>query len=159
MIEMATSKEQVGRVLADWLRSTFGCGMVLIVKNEMAIGWKGFFPDAEDLIEAVSVPLGKPSIFSKTYETQRPFFGSPTEDGAKTNQLFWKLLRCAPPYEVLVCPVVLARRTVNLIYAHPDGDNFISDTNFRQAQLLASNASDAYMRFIKKDRVAKSGSS
>jgi hypothetical protein len=41
LLEMATSKEQIGQVLEDWLRSTFGCGLVLVIKGDMAIGWKG----------------------------------------------------------------------------------------------------------------------
>jgi len=153
MIEMATSKDHVGRVLEDWLRSTFGCGLVLIVKNEMAVGWKGFFPDAEDLIEAVAVPLNKPSMFTAPYDTRLAFCGPPPDSGAKLNQLMWKLLRCAPPSEVLVCPVVVGKRTVNLLYAHAtDDESPLTDTNLRQAQVLAGDATAAYMRLIRRER-------
>jgi hypothetical protein len=153
MLEMATSKEHVGRVLEDWLRSTFGCGLVLIVKNEMAMGWKGFFPDAEDLIEAVAVPLDKPSVFSAAYEKREVFFGSPTEEGAKLNQRMWKLLRCPVPSEVLVCPVVVGKRAVNMLYAQAaDEDVMLTHTNVRDAEVVAADAAAAYMRLIRKER-------
>src|SRR4029077_19752623 len=118
LIEIATSKDQIGRALEDWLRATVGCGLVLVVKGDMAIGWKGFFPDAEDLIEAVAIPLGKPSMFSAAYESRTPFRGAPPTEGAKIQDRLWKLLRCAPPIDAVVCPVVLGKRAVNLIYAH-----------------------------------------
>jgi len=152
MLEMATSKERVGVVLADWLRSTFGCGLVLVVKGDMLVGWQGFFPDAEDLIPAVAVPLGKPSMFTASLDAQRPFCGSPAEDGMKANQLLWKLLRCKPPFEVIVCPVVIAKRTVNLIYAHAEDESPLTDTQFREAQVLAADAGAAYMRIIRRER-------
>lgn len=152
MLEMATSKDHVGRVLEDWLRSTFGCGLVLVAKNDMLVGWKGFFPDAEDLVEAVAVPLNKPSMFSASYESREPFCGPPPEAGAKLDQRLWKLLRCDPPSEVLVCPVVLANRAVNLLYAHAEDGSPLSDTVLRQAQVVAGDASAAYSRLIRRER-------
>jgi len=152
LLEMATSKEHVGRVLEDWLRSTFGCGLVLVVKGDMALGWKGFFQDAEDLVEAVAVPLGKPSLFSEAYGTRRPFCGPPPKEGMKADALLWKLLRCAPPAEVIVCPVVLANRVVNLLYAHDESGAPLTDTVFREAQVLAGGAGGAYARLIRKEQ-------
>jgi hypothetical protein len=152
LLEMATTKERVGAVLADWLRSTFGCGLVLIVKGELAVGWQGYFRDAEDLLEAVAIPLNKPSMFSPVVETRLPFCGSPKDDGAKTNALFWKLLRCPPPSEVVICPVVLSKRAVNLLYAHAEDDSPLTDTQFREAQVVAGNAGAAYLRIIQRER-------
>jgi hypothetical protein len=152
LLETATSKELIGRILADWLRSTFGCGIVLIVKNELAVGWKGYFPDAEDLIEAVAIPLGKPSMFSAAHQARSALVGVPASDGAKVNELFWRLLRCAPPSEVLVCPVVLAGRTVNLLYAHADDDEPLTDSQMRAAMVVANDAGAAYMRLIRRER-------
>ena len=155
MLEMATSKEQVGQILEDWLRSSFGCGLVLVIKNEMAMGWKGYFPDAEDLIEAVAVPLGKPSMFSAPYQSRTPFQGEPPEEGAKANQLFWKLIRCAPPSEVLVCPVVMGNRAVNLLYAHAEGGGRLPDNALEEAGTAAGNAAQAYARLIRKEQGKK----
>jgi hypothetical protein len=152
MLELATSKDHIGRVLEDWLRSTFGAGLVLVVKNEMAVGWKGFFPDAEDLIEAVAVPLGKPSLFSAAFESRAPFCGEPPPEGARLNQLLWKLLRCPAPHDVLVCPVVLGSRVVNLLYAPGNDELLLSDTLAREAQVVAGAASAAYTRLIRKER-------
>ncbi|HEY2515661.1 MAG TPA: hypothetical protein VGI39_32555 [Polyangiaceae bacterium] len=155
MLGMASSKERIGEILEDWLRSSFGCGLVLVIKNEMAIGWKGYFPDAEDLIEAVAVPLGKPSMFSGPYQSRVPFQGAPSEEGAKANQLFWKLLRCAAPAEVMVCPVVMGNRAVNLLYAHVEGDGSLPGNALEEAGVVAGVAAQAYARLIKKEQAKK----
>ena len=152
MLEMATSKDQIGRVLADWLRSTFGCGLVLMVKGDMAIGWKGFFADAEELIEAVAIPLGKPSMFASAYESHAPFRGPPPGDGAKVQDLLWKLLRCAPPGDAVVSPVVLGKRVVNLLYAHMDDGSQVPEGVAAEAAALAREAAAAYARLIGKER-------
>jgi hypothetical protein len=155
LMEMATSKEQIGRALEDWLRSTFGCGLVLVIKGDMAIGWRGFFPDAEDLIEAVAIPLGKPSMFSAAFEAREPFRGAPPEGGAKIQDRLWKLLRCAAPSEALVCPVVLGKRAVNLLYAHMDDGTALTDEAVGEANALALEAAAAYARLIGRDRKKK----
>ena len=36
-------------------------GEAYVIKGDMAIGWKGFFSDAEDLIEAVEEPQDLPA--------------------------------------------------------------------------------------------------
>jgi type IV pilus assembly protein PilB len=152
LLEVATWKDQVGAALADWLRSTFGCGLVLIVKGDMAIGWKGFFPNAEDLIEAVAIPLTKPSLFTLAFESRSPLRGTPPEEGAKVQDLLWKLLRCDPPSDAVVCPVVLGKRVVNLLYAHMDDGSLVPEEAAEQAAALATEAAAAYARLIGKDR-------
>ncbi len=155
-MESATSKEHVGQVLADWLHATFGCGLVFVVKNDMATGWKGFFPDASDLVEAVVVPLGKPSVLSTAFELRTAFCGPPKDDGLRVNQLLWRLLRCEPPSEVLVCPVVLGNRAVNLLYAQSLDGAALSDSQLRQTQVVCADAAAAYGRLIRKKDRAKS---
>jgi hypothetical protein len=150
LIGAAKSKDDIGDALVAWLRSTFGCGLVLVVKNETAVGWKGFLPDAEAAIDAVAVPLGTPSLFTTPYERKVPFCGEP-RDGEAANRLFWKSLRCPPPAEVLVCPVVVGKRAVNLLYAHPVSNAYlVTDTILRDAQILAADASVGYVRLIRE---------
>jgi hypothetical protein len=152
LLEMATSKEQIGEVLADWLRSTFGCGLVLLLKADMAMGWKGFFPDADDLVEAVAIPLGKPTMFSLAYESRAPYRGAPPPEGAKLQERLWKLLRCSPPAEVLVCPIVLGKRAVNLIYAHMEDGSPLPDSAVEDATTLCAEAAAAYARLIDRKK-------
>jgi hypothetical protein len=139
-------------VLEDWLRSTFGCGLVLVVKGDMAMGWKGFFPDAEDLVDAVAIPLGKPTMFGVAYESRALFHGAPPAEGAQLQERLWKLLHCAPPTEVLVIPVVLGKRVVNLLYAHADDGSPLTEAMLADAQRLCSDAAAAYAHIIDKDR-------
>jgi hypothetical protein len=151
LIAAARSKDEIGEALVAWLRSSFGCGLVLVVKNETAVGWKGFLPDPEGAIEAVAVPLGKPSLLTTPYERKVPFCGAPPRDGEAADQALWKSLRCPPPAEVLVCPVVVGKRAVNLLYAHSVSNAYlVTDSILRDAQIVAADAAAGYVRLIRE---------
>jgi hypothetical protein len=152
LLESAASRDEIGGVLEDWLRSTFGCGLVFIVKGDMAIGWRGFFPDADDLVEALAVPLNKPTMLSLAFQARAPFRGPPPPEGGKVQERLWRLLRCAAPAEVIVCPIVLGKRVVNLVYAHMDDGSALPDGAVDDATALSLDAAAAYARLIDRDR-------
>jgi hypothetical protein len=149
LLSTTTSKDEVGQTLVDWLRSTLGGGLVLLAKDGSALGWKGFFSSAEPgLIEAIAVSLTTPTMFSLAYDSRAPFVGPPPA-GATLQDRFWKLLGCAPPKEVLVAPVVLGKRVVNLLYAHSDGDTPIAASVVDEATALCHEAAEAYKRIVR----------
>jgi hypothetical protein len=152
-LEIATSKEKVGDVLVDWLRSTFGCGLVLIVKNQMALGWKGFFPDAQDdLLDTIAMPVKGAHVFGTAYGQRTPFHGCPTAAGAAVHSRLWKLLRCQHPTDVLVCPILLGKRVVNLVYTHALGSEALPEEAVEDAKRLCGMASEAYARIIRNSK-------
>lgn len=152
-LRAATSRDEIGDVLVDYLRSTFGCGLVLIVKSGMALGWKGFAPDAEpDLIESIAMPLGAPSMLAIAHEQRATFRGPPPEEGKTLQVRLWKVLRCEPPREVVVAPVVLSTRVVNLLYAHAEGVDAIPESAASDLSELAAVASGEFMRIIRSKK-------
>lgn len=152
-LKAATTRDGVAEVLVDWLRSTFGCGLVLLVREGSALGWKGFFPNADDdLLEAIAMPLSSPSMFKTAHDSREVFRGAPPQDGAALQTRLWKLLRCTAPTEVLVVPVVLGKRVVNLMYAHPEDTVTISDDAVKDATDLCRDAVAAYTRLVKKTK-------
>jgi hypothetical protein len=48
--------------------------------------------------------------------------------------------------------VVLGSRTVNLLYAHAEDGEPLTDTQHRQAHVVANDAAAAYMRLIRRER-------
>jgi hypothetical protein len=152
LLESATSTEQVGEVLADWLRSSFGCGLVLLVRGDVLVGWKGFFLDAEETIPTLSVPIEAPSLFSFAYEARGMYCGPPEPEGVGVDAALWKALCCEPPSEVLVCPVIVGNRVVNILYAHPEDGGPFADDAVCDAQLIAADAAAAYLRLIRQGR-------
>jgi hypothetical protein len=152
-LRVATARDEIGDVLADYLRSAFGCGLVLIVKSGMALGWKGFAPDAEpELIESIAMPLGAPSMLATAYEQLSTFRGVPPNDGKALQTRLWKVLRCEPPDEVVVAPIIVAKRIVNLLYAHAEGIAELPASASVDLNELAAVASGEFIRIIRSKK-------
>jgi hypothetical protein len=149
-LRASTTREEIGETLATWLQSTYGFGLVLIVKDGTALGWKGYAPDAErELIESIAMPLGPPSMLKDAYEKRTVFLGAPPAEGMAFQTRLWKLLRCKAPMEVLVAPVVLGTRVVNLLYAHAEGDAVMTPSAKDDITRVAAVASTEYARLIR----------
>ena len=147
----ATSRDAIGETLATWLRSAYGIGLVLIVKDGlgMALGWRGYAPDVDaSAIESIAMPLGPPSMLTSAYEGKTSYRGPPPEVGMPIQKKLWNLLRCEPPKEVLVTPVLVSNRVVNILYAH----GALSDSALEDAARVAAAAGTAYAKLIRKTR-------
>jgi type II secretion system (T2SS) protein E len=150
---IAVTRDDIGDAVVDYLRSGFACGAVLIARDDLALGWKGFSPGADAAaIEAVAMPLGPPSMFRLAFEGRSPFRGVPPVEGTPIQTRFWKALRVAPPREVIVAPIVIRDRVVNLIYAHPPGGGTLPDAAVADVATVCTAAATAYARLIRSTR-------
>lgn len=148
-IGSASSRDQVGDALIDFLRSAFEVGIVLIVREQMALGWKGFGRGLDDaVIESVVAPLSSPSMLKLAYERRTAFRGAPPATGADLQARFYKLLRSAPPQEAIVAPVLIKDRVVNLVYAHAPGGGILPDAAMGEVATVCSGAATAFVRLI-----------
>jgi hypothetical protein len=146
----ATTRDGIGDALVDWLRSAYGCGLVLIVKGGSALGWKGFAPDADsDRIESIAMPLASPSMLKHAHDARATFRGAPQDEGKDLHTRLWKLLRCEPPREVIVAPIVLGARVVNLVYTHAEMGPHLPDAATDDVSLAANVAAEQYARLIR----------
>lgn len=152
-LKATTTSDEIGNVLATWLHSTYGVGLVLVVKDilGMAIGWRGWAPGVEQsTIESISVPLGPPSMFTTVYEGKVAFLGPPPEEGMAVQRKVWSALG-SEPLEALVIPVMLGERMVNILYAHAT-DGTIPDGSLEDAARVAREATTAYARLIRRPK-------
>ena len=154
-IESAQARDEIGDALVGFLRSAFGCGLVLIAKDEMALGWKGFGPPGIDptVIEGIALPLGGASMLRAAYENRSPFAGPPPAEGAAVQARLWKQLKLAqPPAEVVVAPIVLKDRVVNLVYAHAQDSAQLAEAAVQALIGLTAAAAAGYMRLIQRTK-------
>ena len=151
----ASTRDEIGDAVADYLRSAYGCGLVLIVREGMALGWKGFAPGVDrDVIESVAVPLNAASVFATAFESHKLLRTGVGVEGAQLHGRLWKLLKSPAPTEVLVAPVVLRERVVNLVYTHaPPGAALSAHADHELAAACAA-ASAAYTRTIQSAKKA-----
>jgi hypothetical protein len=154
-IHRAHSREVIGQAILDYLRSSFGCGALLVTRHDIALGWKAFAAIADDSgseavgsIESLALPLTQPSILAIAYEGQSIFRGAPPRDGDEIHARLFKALRTAPPLEAVVAPIVVAERVVTLVYAQPMERGVLSGAALRDLTAVCAAAASAYVRLI-----------
>jgi hypothetical protein len=152
----ANTRVDVADVLLGYARTLFDVGVVCMVRDELAFGWRGFGPDLdEDRVEVLLIPLGVPSIFRMAIETNALFVG-PAPPTAIHGHLF-KILRSPPPAQAVVVPVLIRDRVVNLIYGHLRGDRHLDEPALEGLRRLATGAAEAYARMIAQQRGRPTG--
>jgi hypothetical protein len=148
-LEHAQHRDEVGDAIAHYLGAAFGIGLVLIVKGDLALGWKGVAPDvSSDVMGSIVVPLQTASPFKMAFEQQQVFRGPPPGSQDVLLGRLYRLLGCAVPPELLVAPVVLGKRIVNLVYAHPLYSRVLPITAEADLTQMAMAAATAYQRII-----------
>lgn len=109
----------VSYVLQEGFEGQFSAGMLLIAKEEVAIGWRGFVRDKDDVtVDALAVPLLADSMLSAPYANQEPFFGIP-DAPTVIDQRFWHFLG-SKPSELGILPVVVLGNVACLLYVQSD---------------------------------------
>lgn len=155
-INEAGSRDEIGDALVDCLRSTFGCGLVMVVREGMALGWKGFADgvDAQSL-ETLAVPLSAPSVLKVAHERKAIFRGSPAAEASAVQTRLYKLLRCPPPQEVIVSPVMLKDRVVSILYAHAVQGAVLAPSALADVSALCAGATTGFARLIQNAKAKR----
>ena len=150
-LTLARHREQLADVVMDFMRGYFGCGIIFLVRDGQARAWRGFAPGIrEAAIETIAFPLAMPSCFQLAHDRLASFRGPAPDEGSKLQRQIWKYLRCEEPSEIVVVPVQVKSRALNLIYAHaPDGGP-LPDGPVTDLQALCAALSSAYVRMIQK---------
>jgi hypothetical protein len=152
----ADATPKIGDAIVSFLRSTFGCGLIFIVRNDLALGWKGFAPGVEpDIIESMAFPLGSGSMLQMAFSRMAPYRGGPPKEGALIQERMWKLLKCDPPEEVIVYPLRVKDRVVNLVYAHAFGGGKLADVVVEELAKICNAGGQAYLRVIELQKQKK----
>lgn len=154
LLAKVEDRDAVGDVVVDHLRAVYGAGLVFILKDDMFLGWKGFAPGVEtEVLESVALPVAAPSMLRMANEGKATFRGAPPADGATLQGRLFKLLRLAnPPKEVIVTPVVLGKRVVNLVYAHGKDGALLPASAASTLATVTQAAASAYARIIRGQR-------
>jgi hypothetical protein len=150
-IAVATNRDQVAQAIVNYLRSTCGVGLVLIVQHEVAMGWKGFAPGVGAAeIEGLAIPLAAPSALQIAHKQQSTFRGPPPKDGVAIDRQLLERLRSSSPQEVIVSPIIIRDRVVNLVYGHAENGGPLPDRLTVGLGTLTRAAAAAYVRLIQE---------
>jgi len=105
--------------LFAFMRSCFGAGAMFVINGVFAMGRFGYNEGAEcPAVESLVFSLSLPSAFRSAHTRGTVFHGVPAPDGDSIHGSLWTALRCPPPRELLVAPVVAGGQVSLLLYAH-----------------------------------------
>jgi hypothetical protein len=150
LLDAAHSRDAIGEVLVQFATNRLDGALVLLVRENMAVGWKGGGVGIDrTLVDFVMLPLTVPSVFQDAVQ-QRKTIGGPFPESTLRTQ-FCTALRRPVPASILVIPIVLRQQVVNLIYA-----DRLSETDALEvgAPLVefAGLVSSAYERVLRESR-------
>jgi hypothetical protein len=152
----ARDREGVSAAAIGFVRGAFGAGLMLIAKDQMALGHAGCGGRFDaDTVGSILIPLTAPSVFRTAITERRTFRGAPAADGKAIHDRIFKLFPLkGPPTEVIVVPVTLKERVVSALYAHDRSGGPLPVRAVGELERLSTDVATAYLRLI---RQAKSG--
>lgn len=125
-VKRATGRDKVGDIVIEALRHGFDrqfeVAMILVVREHLAVGWKGFVRGGTDgLVELVAIPLAEATTtVAAAYQASTEYVGPPAEGSAVEGRL-WTALEVLAPAQIAVIPIELFGDTVCLLYVHSRG--------------------------------------
>ncbi|HWM85160.1 MAG TPA: hypothetical protein VNO33_04960 [Kofleriaceae bacterium] len=161
-IAAAQHRDQIADDVIEVTQGRAGAAALFMVRGQNAIGWRGLGASGRPLIgaaiENLAIPLGGSSVLQIAFDTQRAFHGPSPAAGRPVERQIWVALGAIdPPPDMLVVPIMVARRVVNLLYAHGPGGRSIAEPHARELIELGQAAGQAYVRLIQAARLDRPG--
>ncbi|HEY5928425.1 MAG TPA: hypothetical protein VIV11_42355 [Kofleriaceae bacterium] len=154
-IDTATNREQIADTFIDYARGRCDVLVVFLVRDGNALGWRGYVaPPTQPAkpIEEISLPLGGASALQSAHDAGQTYVGQPPSPAKPIEGTLWNALGSDPkPVEVLVVPIMVKQRAVNLIYTHTLGGT-PPQSLITELQDLATRAQTSYLRLIRQTR-------
>jgi hypothetical protein len=150
-LSVAEHRDQIADIIIDFMLPRFACGILFLLRGDEAQAWRGYAPaiDAQS-IETIVFPLTIPSMFRSTRDRAVTFRGSPPAEGAHLHAQIWKYLRCQPPLESLIIPVLIGERVIVLVYAHGSDGSRMAEHAVQELQAMCNAAGSSFVRLIQR---------
>ena len=154
-IDAATNRDHIAETFAAYGQGRCDALVVFLIRDGNALGWRAWVAPPVQLkrpIEELSLPLGGASSLQSAHDAGQPFVGSPPSAARPVEKQLWATLATQPdPFAVLVVPVLVKQRAVNLIYAHITSAAPPSQLVTELGE-LAKRAQASYLRLIRQAR-------
>ena len=153
-IDTASHRERIVDALVEYAKGRFDVLVVFLIRDGNALGWRGWIaPPAQPRqgVEELSLPLGGASALQSAVDTQKVFLGPPPSAARPVETQLWQALGTADPSDVLVVPVLVKLRVVNVIYAHLASGR-PPPALVEELTDLAGRAQTSYLRLIRQAR-------
>jgi hypothetical protein len=154
-IDAAMNRDQIAETFTAYAQGRCDALVVFLIRDGNALGWRSWVSPPASLrkpIEELSLPLGGASSLQSAHDAGQPFVGTPPSAARPVEKQLWAVLGTQPePFAVLVVPVLVKQRAVNLIYAHLIGRPPPAHLVTEIAD-LSTRAQTSYLRLIRQAR-------
>ncbi len=151
-IRVARNRDEVSDAAIGFVRGAFGAGLMLITKDQMALGHRGCGGRFDaDTVGSILIPLAAPSAFRTAITDRRTFRGAPPADGKAIHDRLYKLFPLAgAPADVVVIPILVRDRVVSAVYAHDRTGGRLAPASVSSLDTVCAEVAAAYLRLIRE---------
>lgn len=157
-IDLAATRDDVGNALIDYAVGRLDAAAVFVVRDANAIGWRVHAPGrpvSASAFEQVSLPLGGASALQAAHDSRTVYRGRAPTGGRPVETRLWRALGVdGEPRELVVVPILIGPRVVQLIYGHTETADHLDDRVVDELGRLARAAAEAYARIIQQAKAA-----
>jgi hypothetical protein len=154
-IDTATNRDEIADTFVTYAQGRCDALVVFLIRDGNALGWRSWVVPPGELrrpIEELSLPLGGASSLQSAHDAGQLFVGTPPSAARPVEKQLWSALASQPePFAVLVVPVLVKQRAVNLVYAHIASSAPPSQLVVELGD-LALRAQTSYLRLIRQAR-------
>ncbi len=158
-IDTAESREQIADALCEYAKGRVDLLVLFLIRDGNALGWRGVVESAvleadasHTPIDELSLPLGGASALQSAHDAGMLFVGPPPSAAKPVETQLWTALGIArEPSDVVVVPIMLKQRAVNLIYTHRT-DGPVARNVIDELGDLAKRCETSYLRLIRQAR-------
>lgn len=146
LLKEARTRAEISDLVLDHARSILATAALLVVREELAFGWRGFGPTIDaGRLETLLVPLQPPSIF-QIASTTGHFHGAPPR-GALVQHVY-RVLKLAIPTAAVVVRIAIGDRPVNLLVGQREDGGELPAPLLTELRNVSAAAGAAYTRLI-----------
>ena len=151
-LDNAIHRDQIATALVEFAAGRFDALVLFLIRDGNALGWRGHIATplgASIPLEELSLPLGGASAMQSAHDAARPFRGAPPSAAHPVESRLWQAIGAEPPpSEMMVTPIIVKQRVVNLIYVQAVGGGILPEIWCDELCELALRATAAYVRLI-----------
>ncbi len=153
-IDSANHRDAIAQAFLDYAAGRLEVLAVFILRDGNALGWRVHVAGrSTPPLDQISLPLGGSSALQAATDSAQPYRGPSPSAGRPVEKRLWEGLGLSTePEEMLVAPIMVKQRVVNLVYAHAPGGGPMAPNIADELWEMAQHAGDSYFRLIQAAR-------
>jgi len=152
VLDKATHRNEIGDAIIEYASGRVEVAVTFLIRDANALGWRFYssvHPHLSDKVEQLGLALGGTSVLQAAYDGGEAFCGGSGSAGKPIEKRLWEAAGTDyEPAEMMVVPIRVKRRVVNLIYMHGYGGEPIDAATQDEIKQLAQRGAEAYIRLI-----------